>query len=60
MNNRDFKIYWGIRKLKSATNAGDSLSYFLQGCLDSGITQQRLDRLIDKVNKDIKEKYIPM
>jgi len=58
MNEKDFKIYWGIRLLKSKFqvlskgNSGDNLHFYLQGCLDSGIKQERLDKLIDKINEE--------
>ena len=54
MNDRDFRIYWGIKTLKQTTNSGDSLAHYLQGCLDAGIKQERIDKIIDKVKEDIK------
>ena len=53
MNDRNLKIYWGIKQLKQC-NGDNELSWYLQGCLDAGIKQNRLDKLIDKVNNDIK------
>ena len=50
MNDKDLRIYWSIKTLKSGNNDNE-LAYYLQGCLDSGIKQDRLDKIIDKVNE---------
>ncbi len=55
MNDTNFKIYWGIRNIKMMSYSRDSLSSYLQGCRDSGIRQDRLDKILYKVNSDLEE-----
>lgn len=60
MKGRNFNIYWGIRNLKqikecNITDPKILLSYYLQGCLDAGIKQEGLDKIVEKVNEDIEQ-----